>query len=84
MPPYFHVSDAGANARATITFGVVKLVFPFGNPAGYEKPLGSKYGCVWSSPSSMTPIFIPWPAVERVDPHTAGAPISCGPVLPRL
>jgi len=30
----FQVSPAGANARATITFGVVKLVFPFGKPAG--------------------------------------------------
>ena len=33
--PYFHVSFAGAKARATITFGVVYPVFPFGKPAGY-------------------------------------------------
>ena len=29
-------SRGGGNARATITFGVVKAVCPFGNPAGYE------------------------------------------------
>ncbi len=31
---YFHVGSAGANARATITFGVVYAVLPFGKPAG--------------------------------------------------
>ncbi len=29
-----HVVVAGAKARAAITFGVVKLVWPFGKPAG--------------------------------------------------
>ena len=76
--PYFHVSLAGANARATITFGVVKAVFPLGKPAGYAKPVGSKYGCVWSIPSSMIPIFMPCPAVASVGPQMVVAPISCG------
>ncbi len=46
---------------ATITFGVVNFVFPFGKPAGYEKPFGLKNGFVWSIPSSTTPILIPCP-----------------------
>src|SRR5258708_6737843 len=75
---YFHVGLAGANARATITFAVVNDVFPFGNPAGIVKPAGSRNGCVWSTPSSMTPIFIPWPAVASVGPQGAGATISWG------
>jgi hypothetical protein len=32
--------EGEGNARATMTFGVVNAVFPFGNPAGYEKPDG--------------------------------------------
>ena len=32
----------------------------------------------------MIPIFIPWPAVARVEPHTAGAPMSCGVLSRRL
>src|SRR5579885_2860819 len=81
---YFHVSPAGANARATITFGVVYDVFPFGKPAGYVKPVGSKYGCVWSRPSSMIPIRMPCPAVARDAPQSEGAPMSCGPSLSKL
>src|SRR5579872_4050542 len=84
MRAYFQVSPAGVNARATITFGVVYAVFPFGKPGGYDRPDGSKNGCCWSTPSSMTPILIPWPAVARFEPQTLGAPISCGPVLRRL
>jgi hypothetical protein len=30
-----HFGDAGANARAAITFGVVNAVLPRGKPAGY-------------------------------------------------
>ena len=67
---YFHVGSAGANARATITFGVVYAVFPFGKPGGYVKFAGLKKMCVWSIPSSMIPIFIPWPAVASVGPQT--------------
>ena len=48
-------------ARATITFGVVHFLPPFGKPAGYEKPAGLKNGFVSSTPSSTTPILIPWP-----------------------
>ena len=51
------------NVLATITFGVVIVVSPFGNPAGYEKPVGSRYGLVASTPVSTTPILIPWPDV---------------------
>src|SRR6185503_9707664 len=75
---YFHFGEGGANARATITFAVVNVVSPFGYPAGIVKPAGERNGCVWSTPSSMTPIFIPWPAVVRVGPQSAGAPINCG------
>ena len=52
--------------RATITFGVVAEVMPFGNPAGYEKPAGLKNGFVWSIPSSTTAIFMPVPSAPRV------------------
>ena len=47
--------------RATITFGVVHFVPPFGKPAGYVKPAGLKNGFVWSMPSSTTPILMPSP-----------------------
>ena len=33
-PAYRQVAPGGGNARATITFAVVKAVCPFGNPAG--------------------------------------------------
>src|SRR6186713_1680830 len=56
---YFQVGDGGAKARATITFAVVKLASPFGYPGGIVKPAGEKNGCVWSTPSSMIPIFTP-------------------------
>ncbi len=45
---------------------------------GYVKPAGLKNGWVWSMPSSMIPIFMPWPAVARSEPQSAVAPISCG------
>jgi hypothetical protein len=77
--PYFQVDVAGVKAFATITFGVVYAVLPRGKPAGYVKPVGSKYGCDWSSPSSMMAIFSPPPLVASVGPQTAGAPITCGP-----
>ncbi len=48
--------------RATITFGVVHFVAPFGKPGGYEKPFGSKNGFVWSTPSSTIAIFSPVPS----------------------
>ena len=47
--------------RATITLGVVNFRPPFGKPAGYEKPAGLKNGFDPSTPSSTTPILIPWP-----------------------
>ena len=65
---YFHTGVAGANARATITLGVVYAVFPFGKPAGYVKPAGSKKVWVWSRPSSMIPIFIPLPGRRECRP----------------
>ena len=34
-----------AKPRATITFGVVEPVVPFGKPGGYENPVGSRNGC---------------------------------------
>ena len=54
-------SPGPGKARATITFGVVHFLPPFGKPAGYEKPAGLKNGFVSSTPSSTTPILIPWP-----------------------
>src|SRR5437763_437453 len=59
----FHVGDGGANARCTITFRVANCVCPFGKPGGYWNPLGLKYGFEASIPSSITAIFIPFPAV---------------------
>jgi hypothetical protein len=75
---YFHAGCAGANARATITFGVVYAVFPFGKPGGYAKLAPLKKTCDWSRPSSMIPILMPWPAVASVDPQMVGAPMSFG------
>src|SRR3954469_21473961 len=70
------VECGGGKARATITFAVVKLAWPLGKPAGIVKADGSKNGCRWSTPSSMTPIFMPWPAVESVGPQTCCAPTT--------
>src|SRR5581483_6450665 len=64
-------------ARATITFGVVKLVLPFGKPDGYEKPLGLKNGFVWSIPSSTTPILMPAPLAPVAD-SSCVAPMIAG------
>src|SRR5215468_1608157 len=75
---YRQFAPGGGKARATITFAVVYAALPFGKPAGIVKPAGEKNGCVWSTPSSMIPILIPWPAVARVEPQTCGAPITCG------
>src|SRR5918992_5999624 len=52
---------APTNERATITFGVVHFVPPFGNPAGYWSPAGEKNRLVWSTPSSTMAILIPSP-----------------------
>ena len=68
-------SCGGANVRWTITFGVVYCVCPFGKPGGYVKPLGLKYGCAASRPSSMIPILMPLPAVANVEPQSWSAPI---------
>jgi hypothetical protein len=75
---YFHFAPGGGNARATITFAVVKRVLPFGNPRGAVYPDGLKNRCAWSTPSSMIPILIPWPAVARPGPQSAGALIISG------
>ena len=47
--------------RATITFGVVFVVSPFGNPGGYEKPSALRNGFFQSTPVSTTPILTPSP-----------------------
>src|SRR5581483_6057511 len=75
---YLQWLEAGENVRATMTFGVVYDVCPFGKPDGYEKPDGLKNTWLWSSPSSMIPILMPFPAVASVGPQTVGAPISFG------
>ncbi len=62
---------------ATITFGVVHFGEPFGKPAGYEKPVGSKNGFDWSMPSSTTPILMPVPSAPVVRWRTS-APITDG------
>ena len=49
------------NDFATITFGVVSFVSPFGKPGGYENPAGFRNGLVESTPVSTTPIFMPSP-----------------------
>src|SRR3954453_8890900 len=67
---FLYDGDGGGNARCTITFGVADCVWPFGNPAGYTNPLGLKYGLDASTPSSMIPIFIPWPDVSKAAPHS--------------
>ena len=61
---------------ATITFGVVYFVSPFGNPAGYEKPAGLKNGFVWSIPSSTTAIFMPVPSAPLVCRSTSAPMID--------
>src|SRR5207237_9302287 len=62
---------------ATITFGVVHFVPPFGKPAGYEKPAGLKNALFWSTPSSTTPILTPVPSAPRTRWRTS-APITPG------
>src|ERR687887_2862326 len=70
--------DAGpGNERATITFGDVKFVFPFGKPAGYEKPVAERNGFVGSTPSSTMPILMPSPFAPVVACSTS-APITAG------
>src|SRR5471030_377109 len=49
------------NTFATITFGVVSLVSPFGKPGGYEKPAGLRNGLDESTPVSTTAILMPSP-----------------------
>ena len=48
--------------------------------AGIENPAGEKNGCVRSMPSSITPIFIPSPALARSGPRPAArrSPPGCG------
>jgi hypothetical protein len=75
---YFHFGLRGANARATITFALVYAFCPFGKPRGMRYPLARKYGWVLSRPSSMIPIFTPFPAEFRVGPQSAGAPMKAG------
>ena len=74
-PAYVWSGAGGENARATITLALVNCVCPFGKPAGIAYPVGSKYLCVASMPSSMIPIFIPLPAVSSVGPQSLSAPI---------
>jgi len=65
--------------RATITFGVVADLWPFGNPGGYERPAGLKKGFVWSMPSSTIAIFMPVPSAPR-SLRITSAPITPGEV----
>src|SRR3954451_8466425 len=80
---YLYFGDGGENVLCTITFGVVNFVCPFGKPGGYANPLGLKYGFVASMPSSITAIFIPFPADANVGPHSLSAPICPGPAVTR-
>src|SRR5215211_5557796 len=75
---YFQLGRRGAKARATITLAFVKRFCPFGKPRGMRYPRARKYGWVLSSPSSMIPIFTPFPAEFRVGPQRAGAPMKAG------
>ncbi len=65
-------------ALATITFALVKARWPFGKPRGIRYPRARKNGCVRSSPSSMIPIFTPFPAEVSLGPQSAGAPMKPG------
>ena len=67
-----------AKPRATMTFGVVDPPGPFGNPAGYERPVGARNGCSWSTPSSTTATLIPSP-LAPVRPENCFAPMTDGP-----
>ena len=79
MFAYFQWFVAGENAFATITFGVVYAVFPFGKPAGYAKLDGSKKTCALVEPVVDDPdLHARCPAVASVGPQTVGAPISFG------
>ncbi len=71
-------APAPTNARATMIFGVVHFVPPFGKPDGYEKPCGEKNGLSGSIPSSTTAIFMPAP-----DAIPAAA-IASAPIRPGL
>ena len=66
------------NTRATITFGVVCCLSPFGKPAGYANPAGARNGLDESTPVSTTPIFMPWP-LSPVAAWKSGAWITDGP-----
>ena len=65
------------NTFATITFGVVHFVAPFGKPDGYAKPAGLKNRLDWSMPSSTTAILIPVPSAPDAA-RSASAPITEG------
>ena len=72
-------SSPGANARATTTFGVVKLRLALREARRIAVAGGLKNGCDWLTPSSMIPIFTPLPAVGSVGPpQRSSAPISVG------
>ena len=75
--PALSVTRAG-KLRATITFGVVFVVSPFGNPGGYEKPFGLRNGLRQSTPVSTTPILTPAP-VSPVADSSASAWMTVGP-----
>src|SRR5687768_9084652 len=69
-----------AKPRAAITLGVVEPEVPFGNPAGYENPVGSRNSCSWSTPSSTTATLTPSPRAP-VNPENAIVPSTDGPRL---
>ena len=71
------VEFSGKNARAAMTFGVVKPGVPFGNPAGKLMPVGSRNGWFGSTPSSTTPTFTP-PPPAPVAARNAGPPMIDG------
>ena len=43
---------------------------------GEIKPAGEKSGCLWSIPSSMIAIFMPWPAFSRPPPQRSARALS--------
>ncbi len=71
-------SLSGKNARATITFGVVKPGTPRGKPAGNDMPSPLRNGCLGSMPSSTTATFTPSPPAP-VAARSAGALMTLGP-----
>ena len=75
LPPHDVEAEEAVIASLLVDSEAVYRVTPILRPGDFFR---EKNGWVWSIPSSMMPIFIPWPADESWGPHSAGAPIRPG------